>query len=162
LEFIIGRMRSQFQDEGFNFDVVDAVLAAQGHNPYSARKAVAELSAWVAREDWQEILPAYSRCVRITRDLDQVYPVAPELFLEPAEKELYAALQEANRRQRSAGSVNDFMNAFVPLIPPINRFFDDVLVMDEDLQVRANRLGLLQAIAALADGVADMSRLEGF
>jgi glycyl-tRNA synthetase len=54
------------------------------------------------------------------------------------------------------------MNAFVPLIPPINRFFDDVLVMDEDLQVRANRLGLLQAIAALADGVADMSRLEGF
>ena len=43
-----------------------------------------------------------------------------------------------------------------------NKFFDKVLVMDENQARRSNRLGLLQRIAVLADGVADISRLEGF
>ena len=46
------------------------------------------------------------------------------------------------------------------MIPAINRFFVDVMVMAEDPAVRANRLGLLQRIAALADGTADLSLLE--
>jgi glycyl-tRNA synthetase beta subunit len=48
------------------------------------------------------------------------------------------------------------------MIPAINRFFDKVLVMVEDPRQRSNRLGLLQRIAALAEGVADMAKLEGF
>lgn len=44
----------------------------------------------------------------------------------------------------------------------INTFFDEVLVMTEDDELRTNRLALLQRIVALADGVADMSKLEGF
>jgi glycyl-tRNA synthetase beta subunit len=48
------------------------------------------------------------------------------------------------------------------MIPAVDKFFDEVLVMDEDKTARENRLGLLQRIAALADGVADMSKLEGF
>jgi glycyl-tRNA synthetase beta subunit len=54
------------------------------------------------------------------------------------------------------------LNAFLPMMPAINQFFDDVLVMVEDEKVRHNRLGLLQRINSLADGAADMSRLEGF
>jgi glycyl-tRNA synthetase beta subunit len=63
---------------------------------------------------------------------------------------------------RAPGSVDDFLNAFLPMIPAINRFFDEVLVMDELAIHRQNRLGMLQRISALAEGVADMSRLEGF
>jgi glycyl-tRNA synthetase beta subunit len=58
--------------------------------------------------------------------------------------------------------VDDFLNAFLPLIPAINRFFDTVLVMAEDPRLRQNRLGLLQRIARMAAGVADLSKLEGF
>ncbi len=58
--------------------------------------------------------------------------------------------------------VDDFLSAFLPMIPVINRFFDTVLVMAEDVPLRQNRLGLLQRITALADGVADLSKLEGF
>ena len=58
--------------------------------------------------------------------------------------------------------MEDFFTVFLPLIPVINRFFEAVLVMAEDPAVRANRLGLLQRVAALAAGVADFSRLEGF
>ena len=163
LEFITGRMRSQLLDDGHKFDVVDAVLAGQGYNPASASKVVASLGEWVAREDWDsEILPAFSRCVRITRDLDTVYEVDPATFIEQAEKDLFSALEAAESANRQPGSVDDFLNAFLPMIPKINTFFDDVLVMVDDEKVRANRLVLLQRIAALSDGVADMSRLEGF
>ena len=58
--------------------------------------------------------------------------------------------------------MDDFIKAFTPMIPAIDGFFENVLVMAEDEKVRQNRLGLLQRIAALADGVADLSRLEGF
>jgi glycyl-tRNA synthetase beta subunit len=58
--------------------------------------------------------------------------------------------------------VDDFLQAFLPLIPAINQFFLSVLVMAEDMALQRNRLGLLQRIAALAEGVADFSLLEGF
>ena len=86
----------------------------------------------------------------------------PAAFEEKAEEHLYAALTEAESKPRRAGSVDDFFAVLLPLIPFINSFFDSVLVMAEDADVRANRLGMLQRIAALADGVADFSKLEGF
>ena len=60
------------------------------------------------------------------------------------------------------GSVDDLLNSFLPMIPAVNKFFDAVLVMAEDQEVRKNRLGLLQRISSLARGVADFSTLEGF
>ncbi|HEX9027648.1 MAG TPA: DALR anticodon-binding domain-containing protein, partial [Anaerolineales bacterium] len=116
----------------------------------------------VSRPDWSTILPAYARCVRITRGLAVTYPVKPEDFAEPAEGELYRALQQAEAAPRRAGSTGDFLQAFLPMIPVINRFFDEILVMAEDSRLRENRLGLLQRIAALAAGAADLSKLEGF
>ena len=160
--FIIERLRNLLLEAGAKYDVVEAVISAQGWNPARAARAVEELSAWVARPDWHTILPAYARCVRITRDQAERYPVQPETFEEPAEGELRAALQTAESAPRSPGSADDFLNAFLPMIPAIERFFIDVLVMAEDARLRCNRLGLLQRIAALADGVAEMSRLEGF
>ncbi len=162
LEFILERLRNVLLEQGRRYDVVDAALAAQGGNPARAARAVQALEAWIARPDWNTLLPAYARCVRITRDLKERCPVAPAAFSEPAEADLYAALQQAEAAPRAAGSVDDLLTAFLPMIPAINRFFDAVLVMAEDPAVRQNRLGLLQRIAALAQGVADFSRLEGF
>ena len=162
LEFIAGRMQSTLLDQGNRHDIVAAVLAAQSFNPAAVARGVKALSGWVARPDWNTILPAYSRCVRITRDQPQKFPVEPAVFEEKAEEQLYAALTDAESKPRQAGSVDGFFAVLLPLIPFINAFFDTVLVMAEDANVRANRLGLLQRIAALADGVADFSKLEGF
>jgi glycyl-tRNA synthetase len=162
LEFIVERLRNQLLDEGYEFDVVDAVLSAQGHNPAKTVKAVKELSQWTARDDWNEILPAYARCVRITRDQQKRLTFDFTKTSEPAEKQLFKALDEAEATRRRPGSVDDFLDAFLPMIPAINQFFDDVLVMAEDESLRRNRLALLQRIVALADGVADMSKLQGF
>jgi glycyl-tRNA synthetase len=160
--FIVERLRNALLEGGWRYDAVDAVVAAQGDNPAGAARAVKALSAWVARPDWSSILPAYARCVRITRDLKETYPIDPGAFVEPAEADLFAVLREAQAASRRPGSADDFLNAFVPMIPAINTFFDQVLVMAEDEALRRNRLGLVQSIARLADGVADMSKLEGF
>jgi glycyl-tRNA synthetase len=162
LNFIIERLRNVLLDDGYRYDIVEAVVAGQGHNPAKAAQSVNQLTAWVEREDWGTILPAYSRCVRITRSLDEQFKLNPDKLSEPAAKILFAALEEAESAARAPGSVNDFLNAFLPMIPAIDRFFEEVLVMDEDPVIRQNLLGLLQRITNLANGVADMSKLEGF
>lgn len=162
LEFIVGRLKNSLTDQGFRYDVVDAVLAAQHRNPAGVVRAVRELSDWVGRKDWSTILPAYSRCVRITRDQKQRFEIDPAAFVEPAERNLYAAIEKVEKAPCQPGSINDLLNAFLPAIPVINDFFEKVLVMAEEPKVRSNRLGLLQRVAALADGAADFSKLEGF
>jgi glycyl-tRNA synthetase len=161
-EFIAGRLRVVLMDLGYKYDVVDAVLAAQSENPAGAARAIRQLTAWVARPDWSTLLPGYARCVRITRDQKQKFTVQPEAFVEEAEKDLFSALDVAEKRKRAPGSVDDFLNAFVPMIPAVNEFFDKVLVMTDAISVKENRLGLLQRIASLARGIADLSKLEGF
>jgi glycyl-tRNA synthetase len=161
LDFIVSRLRSYLlEQQGFRYDVVEAVLAEQQVNPAGVFRAVSALWQWVSRPDWNLILPAYARCVRITRDQKQRFEINPAALADPAERELYDALEQAAPRR--TGSVDDLLTAFLPLVPVINRFFEAVLVMAEDPAVRANRLGLLQRVAALSSGVADFSKLEGF
>jgi glycyl-tRNA synthetase len=162
LEFLVGRLRVVLLDTGYRHDVVDAILAIQSDDPAGAARAVRELTAWVERKDWNTLLPGYARCVRITRDQKTHFKVDEDLFSETAERSLFSALLQAEKQPRPPGSVDGFLNAFSPMIPAINEFFDAVLVMADERAVQENRLGLLQRIAALADGTADMSKLEGF
>jgi glycyl-tRNA synthetase len=163
LDFITGRLRVVVIDLGYKYDVVDAVLAAQANNPAGALRAIKQLVAWVARPDWSATLDAYARCVRITRSekgSGLKTQVDPQKFSEPAERDLYAAIQQ--HASAKIQSIDDLLNVVVPLIPAINTFFDKVLVMADDPAVKSNRLGLLQQIAGLSQGIADLSKLEGF
>jgi glycyl-tRNA synthetase len=162
LTFIAGRQRPNLLDGGYRHDIVDAVLAEQAHNPHRAQQAVVQLAGWMARPDWPPTLAAYARCVRITRDQKELYPLDSSRLAEPAERDLLAALETASAALPSSPSVDAFFAALLPMIPAISQFFDKVLVMADDPAVRANRLGLLQRIAGLAQGVADFSKLEGF
>ena len=164
--FVRERLRGVLRDEGFAFDVVDAVLSSpRGDDPYRARVAVEQLGRWVAREDWSSILDAYARCVRILRtappDLD-LSAVEPARLVEPAAQALYAAYAKAAAQLSPESDVDELLNAFHPLVPPITTFFDQVLVMDKDTALKRNRLALLRHIADLAAGIVDLSKLQGF
>ena len=162
LAFIKDRLHNYLRDADYPYDVVDAVVAAQGHNPASACRAVKTLYQWIQKEEWELTLDSFARCVRITRDLDQKYAVDQALFSEKEEKNLAKAVQETLAADLAPGDLDGFLKLFKPLIPLITAFFDNVLVMDEDQQIRENRLGTLQEIAGLAEGIVDMTRLEGF
>jgi glycyl-tRNA synthetase len=160
LAFMHGRMEGLLRERGIPAAVVRAVLAEQGHNPYAASQAATALAEAITAADWQEVLESYSRCVRITRQLQDALPVQPERFTLPAETTLWAAYQAAAAAQD--GTVARLIAGLRHMVPAITTFFIDVLVMDEDLAVRHNRLALLQRIARLPGGIADLSHLEGF
>ncbi len=158
--FLLGRLRVLLQERGLRYDVVEAVLAAQGANPAAAAREAARLQDWVQRPDWETLLPAYARCVRIIRSAKEspADQVQPDLLRETSEQALFQALEET----QPPADVEALLQAIAALTPAIDAFFDQVLVMDEDPAVRRNRLALLQRVAALAEGVADLSQLEGF
>ncbi len=160
--FVTERLRGWLREKGFRYDVVDAVLAERGDDPYGAYRTVAQLSAWVVRDDWMDLLNAYGRCIRIVRDQAEVFEFKPEVDPEPSTSSLWRAYQTGRAQVAPESDVDRLLTALRPMIAAINRFFDDVLVMHQERTLRENRLGLLQAIWALSRGIVDMTRLEGF
>ncbi|WP_420632110.1 glycine--tRNA ligase subunit beta [Candidatus Leptofilum sp.] len=158
--FVNGRLEGVLRDLGHSAFVVKAVLAELGHDPYKASQVATALTAAIAAEDWPELLDAYARCVRITRSQSETFTLRPDAFTLPAEQQLLAATQQAAAQQD--GTMTTFVATLRDLKPVITGFFDDVLVMDEETAVRENRLALLQKIASLTTGLADLSELEGF
>ena len=162
LEFIAGRLRGLLLDAGYRYDIVEAVLHTQAANPYRAACYAETLTTWVTGPHWAELLPAYSRSYRITRDLDQRLPVEAEDLVESEEKALFEQLRAAEKNLQGSGDLDLALNQVLALVEPINLFFDRVLVMAEDAQLRQSRLGMLQRIVALLTPLVDLSALENF
>ena len=161
-DFVAGRLHGLLLDKGFRYDVVDAVEQVNAHNPAVAAEQAGVLSAWVARENWGVILPAYSRCLRMTRDLPREFSVNGSLLVEPEEKALFERVQQAQQSLKTQPTFENALGQIEKLVTVINAFFDKVLVMVDDEALRNTRLGMLQEIAGLLKPFADISRLEGF
>lgn len=163
-EFAQRRLEGVLREEyNLSHDVVQAVLAERGDNPWLALTAARELAEATTRAEWPDILNAYARCVRIVRPVTERYTVRPDQFGESVEKELWAAYQKAKATLSPGSSLAAVVAALQEiLVKPINAFFEGVLVMAEDESVRQNRLALLQDIRDLTKGYADFSELQGF
>jgi len=160
LEFITGRLKVVLNDLDYKYDVIEAVLAAQSNNPAGTVRAVKQLQAWTEREDWKTILDGFARCVRITRDQKTTFKIKEKSLREVEETTLYEVFNLQSTTFN--GDVDAFLKVVVTLVPSITSFFEKILVMAEDKEVRENRLGMLQRIAGLSNGIADLSKLEGF
>lgn len=155
--FILDRARQLLLDEGHRYDVVDAVLAAQGDNPAGARKTIIQLAAAIQREDWPATLAAYARCARIVRTQGTDGKI-PSTDAEPAAVTLKQALDALSKPADATALIAQLQT----LTSPISAFFDNVMVMSDDAGLRASRLALLQRVVSQADGIADLGKLEGF
>ena len=167
LDYVVQRLRGVLLEQELRYDVIDAVLAERGHDPYLAEQTALRLNDWVQRDDWMDLLNAYARCVRIVRSQETRYAVEPDQFTEQASVALHKAVRQIQETldwstTTDVSSIDQVLQAIQSLVPTINAFFDEVLVMAPEPAIRANRLALVQEIASLTDGVADLSRLEGF
>lgn len=162
LDFIQARLAAWLSDEyDYRPDVIKAVLKEQAHNPARAVRGIDELGQWVRRDDWEQILDSFARCVRITRRED-AQTLKPEGLIEPQEKALYEACQAAAKGLSQSDSVDDFLGAFEPMVPAVTAFFDHVLVHADDVKLRNNRIALLQLVSQMQNGRADLSQLDNF
>jgi len=162
-EFILRRLEVQLRDEGYGHDVVQAAATSGCDDPYEIRRAVVGLAGMVAEENWLETLHAYSRCKRIVRELDVEYALDVTADDEPATHALHRAYEHAaSRMAETDDRIGTLAATLRDLREPIDTFFEKVLVMAEEPELRESRLGLVQHVAAIPDGIADLSCLEGF
>jgi glycyl-tRNA synthetase beta chain len=118
-------------------------------------------------EDFEHLAVAFKRAKNILLDQPPPGAVQPVLFRSEAERELHdavARLGTPDGGPREGGSENPYdarLRSLAALRAPVDRFFDDVLVMAEEAQLRVNRLGLLQQTLSLFYRIADISKLGG-
>jgi glycyl-tRNA synthetase beta chain len=162
-EFLLDRLRFVLSARGFAADEIDAVLAARDPDALDdPREALERLRALhrvrlEATEDFEHLAMAFKRARNILSG-QPAATVDRALLGEPAERELHEAVA---RLSGADGGYEARLRSLATLRGPVDRFFDDVMVMAEDPLVRANRLGLLQQAVSLFYRIADISKLGG-
>jgi glycyl-tRNA synthetase beta chain len=170
LRFFADRLKVHLRGEGVRHDLISAVFAAGEEDDLVRLLArVDALGAFLVTDDGRNLLTAYRRASNIVgieekRDKRR-YEEAPDpaLLREPAETELYQALTAARGRIEAALAAEDYaaaMAAVAALRPPVDRFFDEVMVNADDPQLRVNRLRLLGLIRSALGRVADFGLIE--
>lgn len=166
-EFINERLRGMLMEQpGSTAEMLDAVLAMRPRSPLDAITRLAALQAFLRLPDAPVLAAINKRIVNILKKA-QVAPdraVDPGGLTEAAERELYRALESVRAPVRQAAEERRYaesLQALTALRAPVDLFFDQVMVMDEDPGRRSNRLALLREVQSLLTGVADLSRLPG-
>jgi glycyl-tRNA synthetase beta chain len=162
LNFIKGRFANDCISRGFAAEVVDAAVSVRFDdiNDCLLRiKAILQIS----REPNFKILAAsYKRIRNIIKDNRQT-AVSPELFDQAAEERLYGLFLEVSREMEECIAGKEYskaLEAMLKMKEPVDTFFDDVMVMADDLSVRQNRLNLLTALGDLILQIGDISKLQ--
>jgi glycyl-tRNA synthetase len=155
-EFATRRFEQQLLDAGHDHRHVAAVLPL-ATAPAAAESTLREIEQRAGDKDFAELVAALQRVRRIVpADTEANY--AEKKLTEPAETALHESLQSVKDALHTT-ALADFVLAATPLTAPINKFFDDILVMAEDKDIRAARLGLLATIRDLAAPVLDWQAL---
>ena len=164
LEFFQLRLRGIFGDYDFSYDTVDAVLAAGYDNPNDALLRARALAEFRRESTFAAMHTAFVRANNLSKNLkmDGNVTIDSDTLTDPAEKELYRALSEVKEKAPDMVAKKEYrvlMTEIAALQPPLETFFNAVLVMAEDEKVRANRLALLKNLVLLVNNVADLSKI---
>ena len=153
---------THISSSGYAIDAINAVIDVHMDWPLRAKRALDRLIPWIHRGNWDVILDGYARCARITKEESLDIHINTTLLRKEAETELHHVYQQAREEVTEEKTVDSFLSAIETMLPAITRFFDEVLVMAEDEDVRRNRLALLKGISNLSDGIVDLSKMPGF
>jgi glycyl-tRNA synthetase beta chain len=147
-------------------EMFDAVLATKPASPLDFDARLKALSAFLELPESASLTAANKRIANILRKAGEIQQaeIAVENLREGAEVRLFDSMRALREAVSTAIAQREYANALgrlAQLRPAIDAFFDQVMVMDEDPKLRANRLALLAQLHGLFAGVADLSRLPG-
>ena len=169
LSFFHDRLKVYLRDQGARHDIIDAVLTSDADDLLMVARKAEALTAFITSEDGLNLLAGTKRATQLLAAEEKKGTVVADgvseaLLKLDAEKSLFAAIQSASTAAAEAVASEDFrsaMQALSTLRGPVDKFFEDVLVNDEDAAIRANRLALLKAIREATATVADFSKITG-
>jgi glycyl-tRNA synthetase beta chain len=163
--FMMERLRNWYTDTGCDTLVFDAVLARQPTHPLDFDARIQAVRAFQGLPEAASLAAANKRIRNILRKSETAIPprYRAELLQEPAEQALAVALDERAEAVGPLFAARDYTRALCELADlqvPVDRFFDDVMVMSDDTALRDNRLALLNTLSELFLQVADISLLQ--
>jgi glycyl-tRNA synthetase beta chain len=175
-DFIMERLRAYYLERptsalpgsapAFTTEMFDAVLATKPGSPLDFDARLKALRAFLDLPEATSLAAANKRIANILRKAGELQhgEVDVETLKDPAEVRLFDAMRPLREAVATALAQREYANALgrlAQLRPPVDAFFDQVMVMDEDPRLRANRLALLAQLHGLFIGIADLSRLPG-
>ena len=160
-EFFTLRWKNIFLDREVPHHVIDLLLS---NNELSVADAEGLVNALLANriDENVELVQAYTRMYNLVKDVEYT-GVNSDLLKEDAEKALFEAASKASEASLAAWESNDYAAVVaVPatLVPAINKFFEDVMVMDKDEAIKANRLQLVRLAYSVMAIIGDISALK--
>lgn len=162
-EFFMQRVKNMMGDQGIRYDVIDAVLSEKANDDivdlFVRAKALAE---YVATPEAAESIQAFTRVANLCKKAEGEDIIKESLFVEPAEKELYEVvcrLQKETIPALVGYNYAEVLKLMNEVSAPVNKFFDTVMVMDKDENVKNNRLALLVQVKETASMVGDLSAI---
>lgn len=160
-EFFTLRLKNIFLDREVPHHVIDLLLS---NNELSVADAEGLVNALLANriDENVELVQAYTRMYNLVKDVEYT-GVNSDLLKEDAEKALFEAASKASEASLAAWEANDYAAVVaVPatLVPAINKFFEDVMVMDKDEVIKANRLQLVRLAYSVMAIIGDISALK--
>ncbi|EJK2115678.1 glycine--tRNA ligase subunit beta [Vibrio navarrensis] len=165
IEFMLGRFRAWYQDEGFSVDIIQAVLARRPTKPADFDQRVKAVSHFRELDAAESLAAANKRVGNILAKFEGELPTEIELSLlqEDAEKALaenVEVLTEALEPAFATGNYQQALSQLAALREPVDAFFDNVMVMADDEALKKNRLTLLNNLRNLFLQIADISLLQ--
>ncbi len=161
-EFFEMRFKNILSDMEIRYDVIDAVNDVEVLSPYELLVKAKALDSWVKNHDITDALSAFNRVCNITKKENSKGKVAEELFSQKQETELWNAFKDIKEKVELLTKQKKYIDALDLLVSvkgEIDSFFDNVMIMDEDIQVRQNRINMLCSIKDTMKNVADLSKI---
>ena len=154
-EFIRLRMKNILETENIRYDVAEAALF-NVDDPFDVFERAKAVNKFVAKNDANSVLQAFVRVGNIA-DKGENMPVDSDLFSEDEEEILYDVY--LSQHIMKAADYDETLDNLSLLAEPIEKYFDKVMVMDDNLTVRCNRLAMMKAIDNLLRSVADFEKI---
>lgn len=161
IDFFKGRIKNMFIDMGIRYDIVDAVLGTGIDDISDLRLRSDKVNTWLDKEGLNEILIAFNR-VKTLADKAEHSEAKRDLLVEQEEIELFETFHVVEEKVLSSLGRKEYdkaLDQMVSLREPIDDFFDNVMVMVEDEEIKNNRLGLLKRISDTMLMICDLSKI---
>ena len=165
IDFVMGRFRAFYQEQGIAVDVIQAVLAKAPTAPLDFEQRIKAVSYFQSLTEAEALAAANKRVGNILAkfDGDLFDQFKQDLVEETAERELAESFSAIQAKVAPLMAAKDYQAALTELAQlkqPIDNFFDNVMVMADDLQVKTNRLTLLNKVRNTFFDIADISLLQ--
>lgn len=163
MEFFKQRLRNLLMDQGIRYDVIDAVFADK-RNDDMVDLAVRckALAAYVEAGNAEPLVQVSVRVSNLCKKIEKEVAISGALFKDESENKLHEIVAAVSKEIIPEIVLYDYaavLKAGEKVIEPVNTFFDNVMVMDEDENVKNNRLAMLEEVRGIVNAVGDLSLL---